>query len=58
MIRFRPLRHGDKQFIRFPNGVSRYLKTADVFVRWSRAIEDPTAFLGAKISETHRYFAF
>lgn len=47
--------HGDKQFIRFPNGVSRYLKVADVFVRCNRAIEDPTAFLGAKISETPRF---
>ena len=47
--------HGDKQFIRFPNGVSRYLNVADVFVRCSRGIEDPTAFLGAKISETPRF---
>lgn len=47
--------HGDKQFIRFPNGVSRYLKVSDVFVRCFRAIEDPTAFLGAKISETPRF---
>lgn len=47
--------HGDKQFIKFPNGISRYLKVADVFVRCSRAIEDPTAFLGAKISETPRF---
>ncbi|OSI72304.1 hypothetical protein BSZ21_07430 [Bradyrhizobium canariense] len=47
--------HGDKQFIRFPNGVSRYLKISEVFVRCRRAIEDPTAFLGAKISETPRF---
>jgi len=47
--------HGDKQFIRFPNGVSRYLKVADVFVRCNRGIEDPTGFLGAKISETPRF---
>ncbi|MBB4423907.1 hypothetical protein GGD66_002451 [Bradyrhizobium sp. CIR48] len=47
--------HGDKQFVRFPNGISRYLKVSDVFVRWRRAIEDPTAFLGAKISETPRF---
>lgn len=47
--------HGDKQLIRFPNGVSRYLKVSDVFVRCRRAIEDPTAFLGAKISETPRF---
>lgn len=47
--------HGDKQFIRFPNGVSRYLKVSEIFVRCRRAIEDPTAFLGAKISETPRF---
>jgi ATP-dependent helicase HepA len=46
---------GDRQFIKFPNGVSRHLAVADVFVRSGRPIEDPTLFLGAKINETPRF---
>lgn len=46
---------GDKQFIKFPNGVSRRLMVSDVFVRSGRPILDPTAFLAAKISETPRF---
>jgi ATP-dependent helicase HepA len=46
---------GDRQFIKFPNGVSRYLAAQDVFVRSARHIDDPTSFLAAKINETPRF---
>lgn len=46
---------GDRQFIKFPNGVSRHLTVSDVFVRSGRPILDPTPFLAAKINETPRF---
>lgn len=47
--------HGDTQLVKFPNGQTRHLSVADVFVRWARPIEDPTPFLGGKINETPRF---
>ncbi|RYG88841.1 MAG: hypothetical protein EON59_03190, partial [Alphaproteobacteria bacterium] len=47
--------HGDTQLVKFPNGQTLHLPVANVFVRWDRAIEDPTDFLAAFISETPRF---
>ena len=46
---------GDSRLIRFPNGTTKHLKVADIFVRWARPIADPTPFLGGKINETPRF---
>ncbi|MGA8170124.1 MAG: protein DpdE [Methylocystis sp.] len=47
--------HGSSQFVRFPNGVDRWLSVDEVFVRWARPIADPTPFLASRISETPRF---
>lgn len=47
--------HGDTQLVRFPNGVTKHLDVASIFVRWALPIDDPTPFLGGKINETPRY---
>lgn len=47
--------HGDTQYVRFPNGSDRWLKVNDTFVRWSKPIAEPTAFLAGKVNETPRF---
>lgn len=47
--------HGDKQLVRFPNKSTRFLDAADVFVRWSKPIADPTPFLANRINESPRF---
>jgi ATP-dependent helicase HepA len=47
--------HGTSQLVRFPNGQTRHLPVSDVFVRSGAPIDDPTAFLAAKITETPRF---
>ena len=47
--------HCDSQFVRFPNGIDRWLKSSDVNVRWARPITDPTLFLAGKVNETPRF---
>ena len=42
----------DRVEVRFPNKVNRVLSTEDIYVRWDRAIKDPTAYLSHKINET------
>ncbi|GEO12615.1 protein DpdE [Microvirga aerophila] len=46
---------GDRQLVRFPNGVTKHLDVSDVFVRWSVPIADPTPFLANKINESPRF---
>lgn len=47
--------HGDRQFVRFPNGRDKYLRPEEVFVRWARPIVDPTSFLANRICESPRF---
>lgn len=47
--------HGDSQLVQFPNGKAKHLKVEAVFVRWARAIEDPTPFLANRINESPRF---
>lgn len=47
--------HGDTQLVKFPNGATRLLSVAKVFVRWDHPIVDPSAFLAARINETPRF---
>jgi ATP-dependent helicase HepA len=46
---------GTSQYVKFPNGSDRQLAISEVFVRWSKPIADPSAFLGGKINETPRF---
>ncbi|WP_376711051.1 protein DpdE [Pseudochrobactrum lubricantis] len=48
---------GEFLYVKFPNGTDRRLKPLETFVRWAKAISDPTAFLAAKINETPRFSA-
>src|SRR5712691_1935949 len=46
----------DHYHVRFPNGQEMRLPISQVYVRWSHAIEDPTDYLAARITDTPFFF--
>jgi ATP-dependent helicase HepA len=43
---------GDLYFIAFPNGDKRRVRIAELHTRWSRPLNDPTAILASRTTET------
>jgi len=46
----------DQYLVHFPNGEVEQVSITRLFVRWGRAIEDPTEYLAAKITDTPFFF--
>jgi ATP-dependent helicase HepA len=46
----------DHYHVRFPNNQEERLPISQLFVRWSRPIEDPTEYLAARITDTPFFF--
>lgn len=46
----------DHYHVRFPNNQEERLPISQLFVRWSRPIEDPTDYLAARITNTPFFF--
>jgi ATP-dependent helicase HepA len=46
----------DQYVVYFPNGQMEQVPISRLFVRWGRAIDDPTEYLAAKITETPFFF--
>ena len=46
----------DQYVVYFPNGEMEQVPISRLFVRWGRAIEDPTEYLAAKMSDTPFFF--
>ena len=42
--------------MRFPNNQEERLPISQLFVRWSRPIDDPTDYLAARITDTPFFF--
>src|SRR5579871_3836228 len=57
LIRAEALRTDEDHYhVRFPNDQERRIPVSQLYVRWSRPIEDPTDYLAARITDTPFFF--